>query len=138
MRIFIHTHTLTMYINDITILTSVNMWIQPTYMYHNTTKSRCHKMEIFHTDIFSSTGENLILLHLQVQVGNLTQYHSINDLHRTIKRWNHIMFSKSNTNTNIQHGKTNRSELLESFPDVKIMIHKWTNKNLERFKSLSQ
>ena len=41
-----------MYTNDITTLTSVNMYIQATYIYLNITKSRCHKISNFYIDVF--------------------------------------------------------------------------------------
>ena len=54
---------------------------------------------------------------------------------RILMKWNRtyrISEIFPHPNTNIQHGYTNQSEFLESFPEVKIMMHKWANENLER------
>ena len=55
--------------------------------------------------------------------------------HQTLMKWNrmyHLDEVFPHPNINIQMGNTYHSEFLESFPEVKIMIKKWANANLEK------
>ena len=55
--------------------------------------------------------------------------------HKILMRWNRIFRLDEvfpHPNSNIQHGNTYHSDFLDAFPETKILICQWANKNLDK------